>query len=254
MDIYHEKIVKIALVTGISFLALLIIINSITFVEAGYVGVITRFGAVQRVANPGLVLRLPFVERVAKMETRTKKEQVEASAASRDLQEVKSTIALNYRLNGIKAVEMYQSVGTNYTTIIIAPAMQEAFKATTSKFTAEDLISRREEVKLLAFNELRTRLAKYNIIVDDFNIINSDFSKDFNEAIEQKQVAQQNLERAKTEAQTALTQAEGQANAQKALQQSGALSKEYLEFLALQKWNGVLPLATNGNPFINIIK
>lgn len=254
MNENYKIINKTALVIGISFLALLIIINSIAFVGAGYVGVVTRFGAVQRVANPGLILKIPFVEGVAKMETRTQKEQVEASAASRDLQEVKSTIALNYRLNGIKAVEMYQSVGTRYTAIIIAPAMQEAFKATTARFTAEDLISRREEVKLLAFNELRTRLAKYNIIVDDFNIINFDFSKDFNEAIEQKQVAQQNLERAKTEAQTALTQAEGQANSQKALQQSGALSKEYLEFLALQKWNGILPLATNGNPFINLNK
>ena len=79
-----------------------------------------------------------------------------------------------------------------------------------------------------------------------------DFSEDFNNAIEQKQVAQQNLERAKIEAETARTQAKGQSDAQKILKDTGALSPEYLQFLGLQKWNGILPYATNGLPFINI--
>ena len=147
---------------------------------------------------------------------------------------------------------MYQNIGPEYVDRIIAPAMQEAFKATTAKFTASDLIGKREAVKVLAYNELKERLDKYNIVVDDLNIVNFDFSKVFNDAIEQKTVANQNLERAKIEAQTALTQAEGQANAQKELKDSGALSTEYLQFLAVNKWNGVLPNATNGVPFVNI--
>ncbi len=226
--------------------------NSFTTIGAGQVGVFTRFGAVQRVENPGLVLKIPYVENVSIMETRTQKEQAEAEAASKDLQTVHSTIALNYHLDGERAVDVYQNIGVDYKERVIDPAMQEAFKSTTAKFTASDLIGRREEVKQLAYQELKTRLAIYHIIVDNFNIVNFDFSKEFNDAIEQKQVAQQNLEKSKLEAQSALAQAQGQADAQKKLKDVGSLSPEYLEFLALQKWNGILPLYTSGTPFISI--
>lgn len=222
-------------------------------VGAGNVGVITRLGAVNRVVTPGFVAKIPLIEYIHPMETRTQKEQADASSASKDLQEVKATIALNYHLRGEKAVEVYQNIGTDYKVRVIDPAMQEAFKATTAKFTAEELIGKRELVKQDALKELKERLSVYNIVVDNFNIVNFDFSIEFNQAIEQKQVAQQNLERAKLEAQTALTQAQGQANAQKALKDTGSLSPEYLEFLALQKWNGILPTVTgNSVPFINI--
>jgi len=221
-------------------------------VGAGQVGVVTRFGAVQRVVMPGFVLKIPLVEGVSIMETRTQKEQADAEAASKDLQTVHSTIALNYHLDGTRAVDVYQNIGTDYKERVIDPAMQEAFKSTTAKFTASDLIGKREEVKKMAYDELKGRLAVYHIIVDNFNIVNFDFSKEYNDAIEQKQVAQQNLEKAKLEAQSAKTQAEGQAEAQKVLKDSGSLTPEYLEFLALQKWNGVLPVYTSGTPFISI--
>ncbi|HVZ12254.1 MAG TPA: prohibitin family protein [Patescibacteria group bacterium] len=236
----------------IAILIFLIFFSSFAIVDAGNVGVITRLGAVNRVVNPGLTFKIPLIEGIAIMETRTQKEQVDAQAASKDLQEVKSTIALNFHLNGEKAVTVYQNVGTEYKDRIIAPAMQEAFKATTAQFTASELIEKREKVKQLAYNGLRERLSKYDIVVDDFNIVNFEFSADFNQAIEQKQVAQQNFERAKTEAQTAVTQANGQAEAQKALRDNGSLTPEYLEFLAIQKWDGKLPNATSGTPFINI--
>lgn len=250
----EEPIIGSFVKTVIGVIVFILVLFNLPFVSvgAGKVGVVTQFGAVNRVVKPGLAWRLPFVEQVVEMETRTQKEQGSASAASKDLQEVISVIALNFHLQGDKAVEVYQDVGADYRGRIVDPALQEAFKATTAKFTAEELITKREAVKKLAFDELKGRLTKYGIIVDDLNIIDFDFSKDFNDAIEQKQVAQQNLEKAKVEATTALTQAQGQANAQKALKDSGSLSQEYLEFLALQKWNGVLPLATSGNPFISL--
>lgn len=248
----QPRVGRIILTILLPLLFVIVFFGSFSFVGAGHVGVITRFSAVNRVAQPGLVLKIPLIESVHQMETRTQKEQVDASAASKDLQEVKSTIALNYHLDGPQAVRVFQNVGEDYVTRIIAPAMQEAFKATTAKFTAEELIGKRESVKVLALQELTKRLSKYNVIVDDFNIVNFDFSADFNTAIEQKQVAQQNLERAKLEAATAVTKAQGQADAQKRLKDSGSLTPEYLEFLALQNWNGVLPLYTSGTPFISI--
>ena len=249
-----EPIISSFVKAGIGFiLSIFVLFNlPVVSIKAGFVGVITRFGAVNRVANPGLAFRIPFVERVATMETRTQKEQGEASAASKDLQDVKSIIALNYHLRGAKAVDVYQTVGLDYRERVVDPAVQEAFKATTAQFTAEELITKREYVKKIAFDELKDRLEKYNIIIDDLNIIDFDFSSDFNNAIEQKQVAQQNLERAKVEAETARTAAKGQSDAQKILKDAGSLTPEYLEFKALEKWNGVLPLATSGNPFISI--
>lgn len=242
-------------------LGLVIFFGTFQSIGAGHVGVVTRLGAVQRVANPGLVVKIPLIEGIADMETRTQKEQVESQAASKDLQEVKSTIALNYHLNSEKAVDVYQNIGVDYNNRIIAPAIQEAFKATTAQFTAEELIVKRAEVKQVALDELKKRLAHLNIIVDDFNIVNFDFSKEFNAAIEQKQVAQQNVETEKrklesiqVQAQQALAQAKGQADAQKAIRESGALSPEYLQYLAVNKWNGILPVATGVGalPFINI--
>jgi regulator of protease activity HflC (stomatin/prohibitin superfamily) len=250
-----ENRIKLILLIVLGIIALFFILPGIgiwTIVDAGHVGVVTRFGAVNRVENPGFVFKLPFVEGVYSMDTRTQKEQVEALAASKDLQAVTTTIALNYHLSGEKAIDVYQNIGADYTNIIIDPAVQEAFKSTTSQFTASDLIGKREEVKQLAFTQLKDRLAKYNIIVDDFNIVNFAFSPEFNAAIEQKTIAEQNQERAQIEAQTAMTQAQGQAEAQKTLKDSGSLSPEYLQFLAIQKWDGKLPSSTNGVPFIQI--
>jgi len=246
------------LVVLVAFLAVFVLLCLLpgigvwAIVDAGHVGVVTRSGAINRVVNPGFVLKIPFIESVYAMETRTQKEQVEALAASKDLQQVTSTIALNYHLQGDKAQDVYQNIGEDYTNRIIDPALQEAFKSTTSQFTASDLIGKREQVKQLAYSELKTRLEKYNVVVDDFNIVNFAFSQDFNTAIEQKTIAEQNKEKAQIESQTALIQAKGQADAQKILKDSGSLTPDYLQFLAIEKWDGKLPSSTNGVPFIQI--
>lgn len=236
----------------VALCVLIVFFSSFAIVEAGNVGVVTRFGAVNRVVYPGIVLKIPLIESVNMMATRTQKDQIDASSASKDLQTVSSTIAVNYHLEGSKAVNVFQNIGVNYQDIVVAPAIQETFKSITAQYTAEELITKREILREQAQNSLTKKLARYFIIVDNFNIVNFEFSADFNNAIEQKQVAQQNLEKAKIEAETALTQATGQANAQAELKNSGSLTPEYLEFLAIQKWNGVLPNATNGVPFITI--
>lgn len=260
-EVKRNTIWKIVKVSGIVLFVLLVFFQTFAIVSAGKVGVITRLGAVNRVAEPGLAVKIPFIEGIKSMETRTQKEQTEAAAASKDLQEVKSVVALNYHLDAQRAVDVYQNIGVEYKIRVIDPAIQESFKAATAKFTAEELITKREQVKQVVLDELRKRLAHQNIIVDDFNIVNFDFSASFNSAIEEKQVAQQNVEREKrnlerieVEAEQAKAQAQGQADAQKALRETGALSPEYLQYLALTKWNGILPQVTGngGIPFINI--
>jgi len=245
-----------ALLIVVVFVLLLL---SIFTVPAGRVGVVTRWGAVNRVAYPGLGFKIPIVESVKKMDVRTVKNQVDAAAASKDLQVVTAIIAVNYHLDGAYATNVYQGVGMNYDEVLIDPAVQNTFKAVTAKFTAEELITKRAEVSSLAQKALEEEMLAYHIIVENFNIINFDFSPEYNKAIEDKQVAQQsvqtaqqNLARTRVEAESRVVEAQGQADAQAALKNTGALSPEYLQYLALTKWNGVLPVVTSGTPFIDV--
>lgn len=248
----------IAIVIGI--MALSVIASGVYTVPAGNVGVITRFGAVHRVVQPGLGIKIPFADELHEMSIRTQKDQVDVAAASRDLQVVTSTIATNYHLDGLYATDVFQNVGTNYQEILIAPAVQNIFKATTAKYTAEELITKRDEVRARAEEALALQLAEYHVIVENVNIVNFDFSPEFNAAIEAKQVAQQQVETAKqklaqaeVDAQTVIAQAQGQADAQAALRDSGSLTDAYLRFLALTKWNGILPTVVGGaTPFIDV--
>jgi prohibitin 2 len=240
--------------------AVMVSMFSFFIVPAGSVGVVTRFGAVNRVAYPGIGMKIPLVEWVVRMDVRTQKDEVDSSAASKDLQVVTSTIAVNYHLDGQYAVNVYQNIGRRYQDIVIAPAIQNVFKATTAKFTAEQLITNREAVRIQAEEELSKQLMPYHVIVENFNIVNFDFSPEFNAAIEAKQVAQQQVEtskqrlaQAQVDAQTALAQAKGQADAQAMLNLSGALTEAYLRYLALTKWNGILPTVVGGAiPFIDV--
>lgn len=245
----------------IAILVVITLLSSFYTVPAGFVGIVTRFGAVNRTVPPGFGTKFPLIEGVVQMDVRTQKDQTDAQAASSDLQEVTSTIAVNYNLDPQFASSVYQSVGTDYANILIAPAIQNIFKATTAQFTAEQLITNREQVRTQAEGALKAQLATYHVDVLNFNIVSFNFSDQFNQAIEQKQVAQQQVETAKqllakaeVDAQTAVAQAQGQADAQKALRDAGSLTPQYLEFLAIGKWDGHLPAVISGatTPFIDL--
>lgn len=246
--------------------------GAVVIVEAGHVGVVTRFGAVTGVLfEQGLNYKVPFIEGVWIADVRTQKEQVDAAAASRDLQEVKSTIALNYHLDAREADNVYQQIGPLYKTRIVDPAIQEAFKFTTAQFNAEELITQRETVKTRAREFLRERLGNFHVIVEELNIVTFEFSRAFNDAIEAKQVAAQRVlqaenerSKARVDAETRVVAAQGEANAilvrakaaSEAQQvQRATLSDLYVQFLAVDKWDGRLPSVTGGGgavPFINI--
>jgi len=251
-----------AVVIGVIVVLVLVILAfaSVYTVPAGYVGVITRFDAVIGVANPGLGFKIPFVDQIVDMSVQTQKDEVDASAMSENLQVVTSQIAINYHLDGKRASAVYQNIGTDYADVIVAPAVQNTFKAVTAQYTAEQLITNREEVRAKAEDELTSRLAPYNIIVENFNIVNFDFSSEYQAAIEAKQVAeqqvqtsQQKLDQAKIDAETVVAQAQGQADAQAALKNTGSLTPEYLEYLFLTKWDGKLPSVMSGaNPVFSL--
>ena len=250
---------------GIVIIAVLIF-NPWTTVEAGERGVVTRFGQVEeRVLTPGLHFIIPFVESVHIMDVQTQKEQVDIIAASKDLQTVSATIALNFNVDPSAVKVLYQQVGYGYGLRIIDPAVQEAVKATTSQFTAEELITKRPVVKEQLLALLRERLIKNNIVAEDVSIVDFDFSDSFNQAIEAKVTAEQNalaaknkLEQVKFEAEQRISQAKGEAEAiriqAQAIQQQGGDS--YVQLQAIQKWRGDVPDYMMGNsvPFINLSK
>jgi regulator of protease activity HflC (stomatin/prohibitin superfamily) len=253
-----EKKVFLGMAGFVVFIVLAIF--SIYTVPAGKVGVITRWGAVNRVAYAGIGLKWPIAERCIKMSIQTQKDQVDASSASSNLQSVSATIAVNYHLDGLYATAVYEQVGKNYQDIIIAPAIQNVFKSVTAQYTAEQLITMREAVRIAAETQLAEQLSVYHIIVENFNIVNFDFSPEFNASIEAKQVAQQQVEtarqqlaRAEVDAQTVIAAAQGQADAQAALKETGALTDEYLRYLAITKWDGVLPIVVgDASPFVDV--
>ena len=245
--------------------------NTAVIVDAGHVGVVTRFGAVTgTIFEQGLNYKIPFADAVWVADVRTQKEQVDASAASKDLQEVKTTIALNYHLNARQAAAVYQQIGPLYKTRIVDPAIQEAFKFTTAQFTAEELITQREAVRTRAREFLRERLGIFHVLVDELNIVSFEFSRAFNDAIEAKQVAaqrvqqsQQEQERAKVDAATRAIAADGEAQATlrkaRAAAEAQTLQRQtltdlYVQFLAVDKWDGKMPSVTGsgGTPFIQV--
>jgi regulator of protease activity HflC (stomatin/prohibitin superfamily) len=237
---------------GVAVILVLIItvLGSFTQVGVGEVGIVKHFGAIDPehpdVFDPGIHTKVPFRDDVVIFDTRIQKEQVDASAASKDGVTIHSTIAVNFHIDASKAPFILQNLGANYKDRIIDQQIQQAFKDVTAQYAGLELIQKREEVAIKAKTTLKDKLSPYFIIVDEFTIPNYEFPKEFNDAILATQVAnQQNLqakqlqEKARTEAETALIVAQGLANAQKA--QATTLTPEYLQLQAINKWNGQLP-------------
>src|SRR5918912_3163578 len=141
---------KLKILAGIvSFIVLIIVLTqSVVIVQAGHRGVVLYLGAIEnRVLGEGLHFIIPIAEQVIQLEVRTLKFQANASAASNDLQEVATVIALNYHIDPSKANTIYQQLGADYADRIMAPTIQESVKASVAKFNAEELITKRETAK-----------------------------------------------------------------------------------------------------------
>jgi prohibitin 2 len=160
---------KLKILAGIvTFIIIVIVLSQSTVVvQAGHRGVVLYVGAVEnRVLGEGVHFIVPFAEQVIQLEVRTLKFQADASAASNDLQEVATVIALNYHIDPSKANIIYQQLGADYTSRIIAPTIQESVKASVAKFNAEELITKRETAKAVIAQAIRNTLSARNILVE----------------------------------------------------------------------------------------
>jgi regulator of protease activity HflC (stomatin/prohibitin superfamily) len=236
-------------------------------IGAGERGVVLNFGAVQKnVLGEGLHFRVPIMQRVAIMDVKVQKAVTDATSASADLQDVTSSVALNYHVIPDKANVVYQTIGVEFKERIIDPAIQEVMKAVSARYSAEELITKRAAVSEAMRANLAERLLAYNIAVDAVSIVAFSFSKIFTEAIESKQTAEQlalkarrDLDRIKIEAEQKITAA--QAEAESLRLQRANISTDLIELRkieanlkAIEKWNGILPQVTGGGavPFIGV--
>jgi len=243
-------------------LIIVVLFESVVVVQAGFRGVVLYVGAVEpRVLGEGLHFITPFAEQVIQMEVRTLKFQANATAASNDLQEVQTTIALNYHLSPGQTNLIYQQLGADYADRIIAPTIQESVKASVAKFNAEELITKRALAKALIAQTIGNTLSARNIVVETVFITDFKFSPAFANQIEAKVVAfqkylteQNNLLAVKVIANQTVVQAQAaaRANVAKATGESQAIqiitsqlrqSPQYLQWLSINRWNGQMPYA-----------
>jgi regulator of protease activity HflC (stomatin/prohibitin superfamily) len=262
------------LLAGLAVVLILVgvlITSSVTTIEAGTRGVLKTFGEITGVLDEGLHFRAPFITSVTIVEVRTQRYESNSTAASRDLQTVTTQLVINYRPDQGTVDRLVREIGVDYERRVVDPAIQEALKAVTARFTAEELITRRPEVSAQMEEVLRERLTPRGVIVESVSITDFNFSPEFARAIEAKQVAEQDalrasreLDRARIEAQQQVARAEAEAEARIQIAQAEAealrlqrevISPELLQLRFIERWDGILPRFMGGDngmiPLIN---
>lgn len=284
--IFGFLLLGILLVIGLVFL-----LGSWYTIQSGEEGILLTWGrASPGSVGPGFHGKWPIAQEVVKFDVRTQNYGADASsntydsASSKDLQVVKVNVVVNYHLVPDKVPEIFTAVGASYQDTVIVPTLHDTLKAVTAQYTAEELITKREEVRGKMQELLSDKLRPYNIVVEQVSIVKFDFSDQFNQAIEakvtaeqQKQKAENDLQRIKVEAEqqvataqgardAAIASAEGaarttqltaEADAEKVRLINEQLQKtpQYIEYVKAQKWDGHLPVSFSGSgvqPFLNV--
>lgn len=197
------------LLIGIIFFA-----NSCASIPAGHTGILTTFGKVEdKILTEGFNWKSPF-QKVIKMDNRTQKTTETFQAFSSDIQEVDILVAVNYSINQETAQKLYRTVGTEYYQNIVYPRLLEGTKAIFSEYSAEQLISNRETLSEQIANIVVPSVSQYGIVISSIMVQDIDFTDAFTDAVEAKQVAQQNKLTAQTKQDQLTMEAKQEANRQ----------------------------------------
>lgn len=236
----------------ILFIVLIILFaSSFRTIKSGEVGLRVRYGKIiDSSLTEGVNWKIPFIEKIVKVNIKVQKTELDTEASTKDLQIINTTIAVNYRVDVKKASSLYKTVGNKYEETILQPAIKESVKNAIAQFNAEEITTNRSTVSASCLETIQEKVKKYGIVIEDFNLTNFTFSQEYTKAIEEKQVAQQNLEKAKLEAEKKITEAQATADANKLLEQT--LTDKILKQKFIDKWNGELPKVTNGDSIMDI--
>ena len=273
----NERIMKKGVMVPAGIAALIIVavlaFGCFTQVPTGHTGVLTTFGRVaDYTLDSGIHLKAPW-QKVVKMDNRIQRATETLSCFSSDIQEVTMLYTLNYQISSKDAMTIYRTIGSDYYNKIIVPTVQEAVKVCTAKYTAEELVSERTALAKAIEESLSDKLTGYNIMVNSTSIENMDFTDAFTNAVEAKQVAQQNKLKAETEAQQKVIEAkadadvkqiEADAEAYQLVKKAEAEAEAYrmisesltdkvISKMYYDHWDGKLPsVVTDGSTLLNI--
>ena len=261
--VHRGRIVAAALVI---IIALIFAIRCFSFVPTGHTGVVTLFGKVENYTlDSGVHFKNPFA-RVIKMDNRIQKESVELSCFSSDIQEVEVVFTLNYQISKEYAMNIYKTIGKNYFDTAVSPIITESVKTVAARYTAEDLINKRNELAMTIETDMKEKLLAFNIELVSTSIEDMDFTDAFTNAVEEKQVAAQNKLKAETEAAQKVVEAEAEAQirrvtaeaeAYEILQRAEAeaqanqklaesITDRLIEYRYYEVWDGKLPQMVMG--------
>lgn len=245
-----------------------------TTIPAGHTGVVTSFGKVEDTTlDSGLHMVAPW-KNVIKMDNREQKSTIEIKCFSSDIQEVSMVYTINYKISSENAMVIYKNIGKGYYDTVVVPTMMEAIKIEAAQYTAADLVNKRSELAEGIENRLYEDLMVYNIIVTNTSIEDMDFTDTFTNAVEEKQVAEQNMLRAETEAAQKVIEAEAAAQVRQIEADAEAyevtirasaeaeanqmiaksLTDELINYTYASTWNGILPTYmadSNTTPVLN---
>jgi regulator of protease activity HflC (stomatin/prohibitin superfamily) len=252
-----KTVKRVGILVLIGLIIVVTAMNSFAVVTPGHTGVVVTMGRVNEGVLPeGMHAKIPFVQQVVMIDNRIRKLEVNTEAFSKDLQSVKTVLAINYRVDPAKSDSIYKNIGADYESVLVVPAVNEVLKAITATYTAEQSVTNRGLISERLVNGLNDKLHGIGLYITDVNIIDFDFSEAFITAIEEKQVAQQKLLKAETEKQTAITNAQAEAESTKIRAEAEAeanrlinesLSDQIIENKKIEKWDGQLPKVTGSN-------
>ena len=268
-----KKVTRVVVIVVAVLLVAAIALSCVTSIPTGHTGVVTTFGRVEDVTlDAGIHVKAPW-QKVVKMDNRVQKGTLELPCFSSDIQEVNLVYTLNFQIRKADAMKIYANIGTAYYDTVVVPTTIEAIKVVTAKYTAEDLVGNRADLAAAIETDLSEKLEAYDIEVVSTSIENMDFTDAFTDAVEAKQVAQQNKLKAETEAQQAVIEAQAKADVRKIDADAEAyetvvkaeaeaqanetigqsLTKEILDKMYYDKWDGTLPKVMGAdNTIVNL--
>lgn len=249
--VYGFSTKKIIIIGVIALFVLTTIFNSFQTISSGEVGLKVRFGKiVDSSLNEGLNLKVPYIEKIQIVNIKVQKSEITVESSTKDMQTITTTIAVNYRVDSKKASNLYRTVGNNYEVTVLEPAIKESIKSAIAQYNAEEITTKRSEVSANCLKALQEKVEKYGIIVEDFNLTDFKFSIEYTRAIEEKQVAEQKLQKTKLEAEAKIIEAEATKKANDLLKQS--LTDELIAKQFIEKWDGKLPTTFAGDDVLGM--
>jgi prohibitin 2 len=257
---------SIAIWAGIAILAVVVLSFAgcgIKVVDTGQRGIKTRFGEIVSESLPeGLYFFNPITSNIVEMDTRVQRFDGETDTYTRDVQQAVIKYTLNYRLQQNAAHLVYRDIGREWETRLIPQVVLGTLKEVVGKWDAVDLIANRDKAATTAYDSIRRILAERNVEISRFEITDIAYTREFENSVEQKVIAQQRAieeqnrtKQIEEQARQKVLSAEAEAKSMQIRAEALEQNAKLVEWEAVQKWNGVLPqymLGSGATPFINL--